>query len=69
VITVDTDAGRARAYVIPGPAPRLTIIDEIIRALLRSAAGLSQFSGTCAADPSAPTTTPDSGKTPHRTAC
>ncbi|MEO3760927.1 hypothetical protein ABGB19_21910 [Mycobacterium sp. B14F4] len=55
VITIETSAGPARAYVIPGPAPQLTIIDQIIKALLQSTTLLSQFSGNCAADPSAPT--------------
>ncbi|MCT7658246.1 hypothetical protein [Mycobacterium deserti] len=55
VITIDTVAGPARAYVIPGPAPQLTIIDQIIKAFLQSTALLSPFSGNCAADPSAPT--------------
>jgi hypothetical protein len=54
VITIDTTAGPARAYVIPGPAPQLTIIDLIIKAFLQSTVLLSQFSGNCAANPSAP---------------
>ena len=54
VITIATAAGQAQAYVIPAPRPQLTIIDQIIRALLRSTTLLSQFSGNCAADPSPP---------------
>jgi hypothetical protein len=53
VIAIETTAGVAQAYVIPGPAPQLTIFDLLIKALLESTAVLSQFSGNCAADPSA----------------
>ncbi|HET6735416.1 hypothetical protein [Mycobacterium sp.] len=51
VIPIETPAGLAQAYVIPGPAPQLTIIDYILKALIESTAILSQFSGNCAADP------------------
>ncbi len=50
-ITVDTPAGPAQAYVIPGPAPRFSFIDRILNAMVRSAIVLGQFSGNCAADP------------------
>jgi hypothetical protein len=50
VITIETPAGPAQAYVIPGPAPQLTIIDILLKPLLESTALLSQFSGNCAAD-------------------
>ncbi|MGE2717646.1 hypothetical protein ACQI4L_26595 [Mycolicibacterium litorale] len=51
VISVETDAGTASAYVVPGPAPRLTFIDRIVRAALESMTVLNRFSGNCAVDP------------------
>lgn len=50
-ITIDTPAGQAQAYVIPGPAPRLNFFDRIILAMMRSTLIFGQFTGNCAADP------------------
>ncbi len=50
-ITIDTPAGPARAYVIPGPAPKFTFFDRILKAMVESAVIFGQFSGNCAADP------------------
>ncbi|KRD15960.1 hypothetical protein ASE48_27700 [Mycobacterium sp. Root265] len=50
-ITIATPAGPAQAYVIPGPAPRLTFFDRILKAMIESTEFLAQFSGNCAADP------------------
>ncbi|WP_395308231.1 hypothetical protein V4U86_23225 [Mycobacterium sp. AMU20-3851] len=51
VIDFDTSKGTVRAYVIPGPAPRLTIIDRILKAMIESTVFLRNFSGNCAVDP------------------
>ena len=51
VIPIETPAGLAQAYVIPGPAPALTIIDFVLKALVESTVLLSPFSGNCAVDP------------------
>lgn len=50
-ITFDTAAGPAQAYVIPAPVPRMTFIDRILAAMIRSALIFGQFQGNCAADP------------------
>jgi hypothetical protein len=41
--------GSAHGYVLPGPAPRLTLVDLIVLTVLESTTGLS--SANCAADP------------------
>jgi pimeloyl-ACP methyl ester carboxylesterase len=51
-IDIPTSAGTARAYVLPGPAPKLTIVDVIVKAFVESLSGLTVFQ-TCAVDPSA----------------
>ena len=50
-ITIDTPAGPARAYVIPGPAPKFSFFERILKAMVESAVIFGQFSGNCAADP------------------
>lgn len=51
IITVDTAAGPAQAYVIPGPTPQLNFFDRILLTMLRSALIFAPFQGNCAADP------------------
>lgn len=51
VISIDTPEGTAQAYVIPGPAPTLTIIDRFLKSMIESTVFLRQFSGNCAVDP------------------
>lgn len=58
VISFDTPEGTVRAYVIPGPAPRLTMIDRFLKSMIESTVFLRQFTGNCAADPAG---TPNSG--------
>ncbi|WP_304119172.1 hypothetical protein [Mycolicibacterium bacteremicum] len=50
-IDIATPTGQAQAYVLPGPSPRLTFIDHLMRAALRTTELLSAFSGNYAADP------------------
>lgn len=50
-ITIDTPAGSARAYVIPGTAPKFSFFERILKAMVESAVIFGQFSGNCAADP------------------
>ncbi|KAA0118469.1 hypothetical protein [Mycolicibacterium sp. P9-22] len=50
-ITIDTPAGAAQAYVIPGPAPKFSFFERILKAMVESAVIFGQFSGNCAADP------------------
>jgi hypothetical protein len=59
-ITIATPAGPARAYVIPGPAPKLNFFDRILRAMLGSTELLAQFNGNCAADPAVTPNTAES---------
>ncbi|QIV81129.1 hypothetical protein [Mycolicibacterium frederiksbergense] len=50
-ITIETPAGQAQAYVIPGPAPRLNFFDRILLTMMQSTVIFGQFTGNCAADP------------------
>jgi len=56
-IDIPTAEGTAHAYVLPAPAPRLTLIDLILKALIESTQVL-KF-GYCAEDPSASAANPD----------
>lgn len=51
LIDIPTDAGVAHGYVLPGPTPRLTLIDLLIATLINSPASI-RFD-VCAEDPSA----------------
>lgn len=51
VIDVPTDAGLAHGYVLPGPTPRLTLIDLLILTLVESPTAVNF--ANCAEDPSA----------------
>lgn len=51
LIDIPTDAGVAHGYVLPGPTPRLTLIDLLIATLINSPASI-RFD-VCAVDPSA----------------
>ncbi|MFS0898805.1 hypothetical protein [Mycolicibacterium litorale] len=51
VIDIPTAAGTAQAYVAPGPAAQMTILDRVLEAAVDSMALLQAFSGNCAVDP------------------
>lgn len=53
IIDIPTDAGVARAYVLPGPTPQLTLIDVVLRALINSPTFIGPLLSPCAVDPSA----------------
>ena len=46
VIPIETPAGLAQAYVIPGPSPQLTVIDFLLKALVESTASRARSAGT-----------------------